>query len=304
MNGSFSKGYNSSFIALIPKVIDVEFVNDYRPISLIGSVYKFVTKIMANRLAFVIEDIVSDTQSAFVAERPILDGPFILNEEFLIDVLEAFGFGPTWCNWIRGTFCFVKASILVNGSPSNEFQFHRGLKQGDPLSPCLFILIMESLHLSVSKAANDGLFKGIRLHSTLSLSHLFYADDTLFIGEWSGVNLRGIIYILKCFYLASGLQINISKSQVMGVGVSRSSVEDMAASIGCSIMETKFRYLGVMIGECMSRHKAWDDVVVKLRQRLSKWKAKTLSIGGRLTLLKSVLGASPLYSMSIFKVPK
>ncbi|GJY01240.1 RNA-directed DNA polymerase, eukaryota, partial [Tanacetum coccineum] len=142
---------------------------------------------MANRLAFVIGDIVSNTQSAFVAERQILDGPFILNEvlqwckrknkkamffkvdfakaydsvrwDFLIDVLEAFGFGPTWCNWIRGTFCFAKASILVNGSPSNEFQFHRGLKQGDPLSPYLFILIMESLHLSVSRAVNDGLFK-------------------------------------------------------------------------------------------------------------------------------------------------
>ncbi|GKD61461.1 RNA-directed DNA polymerase, eukaryota, partial [Tanacetum coccineum] len=166
VNGSFSKGCNSSFIALIPKVIDAKFVNDYRPISLIGSVYKVVTKIMANRLAFVIRDIVSDTQSAFVAERQILDDPFILNEaydsvrwDFLIDVLEAFGFGPTWCNWIRGTFCFAKASILVNGSPSNEFQFHRGLKQGDPLSPYLFILIMESLHLSVSRAVNDGLFK-------------------------------------------------------------------------------------------------------------------------------------------------
>ncbi|GJX72551.1 RNA-directed DNA polymerase, eukaryota, reverse transcriptase zinc-binding domain protein [Tanacetum coccineum] len=90
----------------------------------------------------------------------------------------------------------------------------------------------------------------------------------------------------------------------MGMGVSRSSVEDMTTSIGCSIMETNFRYLGVMVGECMSRHKAWDDVVAKLRQHISKWKTKTLSIGGRLTLLKSVLGASPLYSMSIFKVPK
>ncbi|GJV40038.1 hypothetical protein Tco_1418478 [Tanacetum coccineum] len=80
VNGSFSKGCNSSFIALIPKITDAKFVNDYRPISLIGSVYKVVTKILANRLALVIADIVSDTQSAFVAERQILDGPFILNE--------------------------------------------------------------------------------------------------------------------------------------------------------------------------------------------------------------------------------
>ncbi|GJX15844.1 hypothetical protein Tco_0216676 [Tanacetum coccineum] len=90
----------------------------------------------------------------------------------------------------------------------------------------------------------------------------------------------------------------------MGVGVHQSSVEAMADSIGCSTMPNKFRYLGVMVREHMSRHKSWDEVVVKLKTRLSKWKAKTLSIGGRLTLLKSVLGASPLYMMSIFKVPK
>ncbi|GJT45462.1 hypothetical protein Tco_0954177 [Tanacetum coccineum] len=83
-------------------------------------------------------------------------------------------------------------------------------------------------------------------------------------------------------------------------------VEDMASSLGCTIMENKFRYLGVMVGAGMTRHKAWNDVILKLQSRLSKWKAKTLSIGGRLTLLKSVLvlGASPFYNMSIFKVPK
>ncbi|GKB36765.1 hypothetical protein Tco_0881707 [Tanacetum coccineum] len=69
-------------------------------------------------------------------------------------------------------------------------------------------------------------------------------------------------------------------------------------------MQKQFRYLGVTIGDRMSRNKAWENVIDKLRSRLSKWKVKTLSIGGRLTLLKSVLGASPIYSMSIFKVPR
>ncbi|GKB15420.1 RNA-directed DNA polymerase, eukaryota [Tanacetum coccineum] len=106
----------------------------------------------------VIAGLVSNTQSAFVAGRQILDGPFILNEvidwckrkkkkalffkvdfakaydsvrwDFLLDVLEAFGFGSTWCTWIRGISDFAKASLLVNGSPS-EFHIHRGLKQVD-----------------------------------------------------------------------------------------------------------------------------------------------------------------------------
>ena len=331
VNGSFSKGCNSSFVTLIPKVMDANFVNDFRPISLIGCVYKVVTKVLANRLAMVIADLVSDTQSAFVAGRHILDGPFILSEilqwckrkkkramffkvdfakaydsvrwDYLLDILEAFGFGLTWCKWIRGTFNFAKASILINGSPSKEFSFNCGLRQGDPLSPYLFIVVMESLHLSLVRAVDEGFFKGISLPGSISISHLFYADDALFLGEWSDGNLSHIIHILKCFFLASGMQINLHKSQVLGVGVPRHIVEQVATSIGCTIMQNKFSYLGVMVGECMSRRKAWEEVILKLRTRLSKWKVKTLSIGGRFTLLKSVLGASPLYNMSIFKVP-
>nr|GEU47521.1 RNA-directed DNA polymerase, eukaryota [Tanacetum cinerariifolium] len=304
--GLFPKGCNSSFIALILKVADAKLVNDFRPISLVGCVYKVVTKVLANQLSLVIADLVSDTQSTFVANRQILDGPFILNEilhwckrkrkqamffkvdfakaydsvrwDYLLDVLEAFGFGQTWCKWNRGTLSSAKASILVNGSPSNEFSFHCGLKQGDPLSPFLFILIMESLHLSFSRAVNEGIFKGVQLNGSINISHLFYADDVMFIGEWSDANLKGIINILQCFFLASGLKINIHKIQVMGMGIPSNIVKQAAASLGCGVLLNQFRYLGVMI--------------------------KTLSIGGRLTLLKSVLGASPLYYMSIFKVPK
>nr|GEZ15977.1 RNA-directed DNA polymerase, eukaryota [Tanacetum cinerariifolium] len=220
------------------------------------------------------------------------------------DVLEAFGFGPKWCQWIRGTFSFAEASVLVNRSPSNELSFHCGLKQGDPLALFLFILVMETLHLSFCRVVEAGMFEGIRLGTSLTLSHLFYADDALTLVEWTRDNLHCIIYVLQCFYLASGLQINIHKSQLLGVGVPRLDVETAASSIGCSIMNPQFRYLGVMVGNNMSRHKSRDSVVLKLRTLLSKWKSKTLSVCGRLTLLKSFLGASPLYYMSIFKTPK
>ncbi|GJT74569.1 RNA-directed DNA polymerase, eukaryota [Tanacetum coccineum] len=154
------------------------------------------------------------------------------------------------------------ASLLVNGSPSDEFHIHRGLKQGDPLSPFLFILVMEALHLSVCKAVDEDVFKGIQLQGSLALSHLFYADDAFFYGESLDNNLRGIINILKCFQSRVGLQINIHKSQILGVGVPRSRVEDMASFLGCTIMENKFRYLGVMVGAGMTRHKAWDDMIL------------------------------------------
>nr|GEV28411.1 RNA-directed DNA polymerase, eukaryota [Tanacetum cinerariifolium] len=81
--------------------------------------------------------------------------------DYLDDVLKSFGFGDKWRGWIRGCLKSAKGSVLVNGSPTPEFQFHRGLKQGDPLSPFLFILIMESLHLSFKKVMNAGLFTAI-----------------------------------------------------------------------------------------------------------------------------------------------
>nr|GEZ54868.1 reverse transcriptase domain-containing protein [Tanacetum cinerariifolium] len=96
--------------------------------------------------------------------------------DYLGDVLKSFGFGVKWCSWIRGILNSSMASILVNGSPTKEFQFHWGLKQGDLLSPYLFIIIMESLHLSFSRVIEAGIFTGIKIDSSTTLSNLFYAS--------------------------------------------------------------------------------------------------------------------------------
>ncbi|GJW39612.1 RNA-directed DNA polymerase, eukaryota [Tanacetum coccineum] len=187
------------------------FTYDFRPISLIGSLYKIIAKILANRLVVVVlGDIVNEAQSAFIADRQILDGPFILNEvlqwckskkkqslifkvdfekaydsvrwDFLDDVLKKFGFGDKWCNWIQSCLRSSRGSININGSPTEEFQFYKGLKQGDPLSPFLFILVMESLHLSFQRVVDAGMYKGIKLSPLLNLSHMFYVDDAVFVG--------------------------------------------------------------------------------------------------------------------------
>ncbi|GKF75374.1 RNA-directed DNA polymerase, eukaryota, partial [Tanacetum coccineum] len=123
------------------------------------------------------------------------------------------------------------ASILVNGSPTTEFQFHRGLKQGDPLAPYLFILVMESLHPSFSRVIEAGLFTGIQVDSSVTLSHFFYADDAIFIGKWNSDNVKCITHMLHCFSLLSGLSINLKKSQLLGVGMSDNIVTEAAYSI-------------------------------------------------------------------------
>ncbi|GJV40469.1 RNA-directed DNA polymerase, eukaryota, reverse transcriptase zinc-binding domain protein [Tanacetum coccineum] len=176
--------------------------------------------------------------------------------DYLDIVLSNFGFGAKWRSWIQGCLRSAMGSILVNGSPTSEFKFFKGLKQGDPLSPFLFVLIMESLHLS---------FNNVNLS-----------------------NLSIVVHVLKWFHLASGLKINLHKSKFMGVGISQDVVASVARSIGCATLHTPFNYLGVKVGGSVSKISFWDDVVAKLSSRLSKWKLRTLSIGGRLTLIKSL----------------
>nr|GEZ35292.1 RNA-directed DNA polymerase, eukaryota [Tanacetum cinerariifolium] len=100
------------------------------------------------------------------------------------------------------------------------------------------------------------------------------------------------------------MSINLNKSQILGLGIRDVIVSEAAKVLGCEVMKTSFNYLGIMVGGNMSLVNSWDETVNKLSKRLSKWKLKTLSIGGRLTLLKSVLGSTLIYNMSIFKVPK
>nr|GEU31990.1 hypothetical protein [Tanacetum cinerariifolium] len=197
-------------------------------------------------------------------------------KDHLDDILDKFGFGSRWRGWIRGCLHSSKASILVNGSPTDEFSFHRGLRQGDHLSPFLFILVMESLHVSFQRIIDRGLFDPIYIgnDNTIPISHLFYADDAMFIGKWTCSNVNAIMMMLHWFFLASGLKMNVHKSRIYGAGVRLSDIRQMDDRFGCIANNLPFTYLGVKV------------------------------VGGRLTLIKSFLGAIPTYYMSLFKVPE
>nr|GEZ52070.1 RNA-directed DNA polymerase, eukaryota [Tanacetum cinerariifolium] len=136
----------------------------------------------------------------------------------------------------------------------------------------------------------------------VSVSHLFYADDDMFIGKWSSSNVSVLVMMLHCFFLAYGLKINVTKSSLFGLGIQSSDIHLMADHFGCLVNKLPFTFLGVKVGASMTRHSSWLEVVQKVNTKLFKWKAKTLSVGGRLTLLKSVLGSLPTYYMSLFKV--
>nr|GEV88907.1 RNA-directed DNA polymerase, eukaryota [Tanacetum cinerariifolium] len=203
--GSFPPGLNSSLFTLISKVNNPLFIKDFRPISLIGFQYKIVAKFLANRLSKVIDSIISNEQSAFISGRQILDGPLILSE--VIDC--------TWRRWIRAGLTTSRASILINGSHTSEFSIKRGLRQGDPLSPFLFIIVMEGLHIAFRDGLMKNMFRGVSIGSLgIRLSHLFYADDVIIISDWNQNDMDNIIRVLNAFHLVSGLKVNINKSNL------------------------------------------------------------------------------------------
>ena len=269
---------------------------------------------------------------AFIKGRHIIDGPLLVNEiiswakkhkkkllllkvdfekafdslswSFLQSIMAQMGFGEKWRKWIHSCLNSAFASVLINGSPTSEFKLERGLRQGDPLSPFLFILAVEALNVVFLEARNKSIFLGAEVgKDKVPISHLQFADDALIVGHWSLPNARNLSRILTCFHLASGLKINFNKSKLFGIGVSSSEVNSIASSIGCQPSLLPCTYLGLPIGANMSRYGNWSSLIDRFQKRLSNWKTKTLSYGGRLTLIKSVLGSLGVYFFSTFKAP-
>nr|GEU59129.1 ribonuclease H-like domain-containing protein [Tanacetum cinerariifolium] len=197
-SASLTKGCNPSFISLIPKVADPT-KEEYRPISLIGCQYKVIAKLLANTL--VLPSIISNARSAYIKGRQIIDGPLIVNEliswskkhkselmifkvdfekafdsihwNFLDNVMIRMGFGFIWRNWIKGCFNSATFSVLINGSPSKEFSLERGLRRGDPLSPFLFLVAAEALHVVMEEAIEKMILGGFVLLKTATLFLIF-----------------------------------------------------------------------------------------------------------------------------------
>ncbi|GKD22471.1 hypothetical protein Tco_1224174 [Tanacetum coccineum] len=124
--------------------------------------------------------------------------------------------------------------------------------------------------------------------NVVPISHLFYADDDMFIGKWSCSNVNVLMMMFNCFFLASGLKVNVHKSSLYGVGVRLSGIQHMADQFGCLGNNLPFTYLGVKVCANMMQVNSWNEVVQKVTTKLSSWKTKALSVRGILSHLEGL----------------
>ncbi|XP_057424037.1 uncharacterized protein LOC130717711 [Lotus japonicus] len=190
--------------------------------------------------------------------------------------------------------------------PTDEFGMEKGLRQGDPIAPLLFLVVVEGLNGLLKQAVQLRKYSGYNLGNSeeVTVSMLQFADDTLFFGVASLQNAQTIECILRCFELVSGLKMNFHKSKLGGIALEGALAQRLAWVLNCRRMEIPFTYLGLSVGANPRKLSFWDPVISRLRSRLSRWRQKSVSFGGRLTLISSVLSSIPLFYLSFYLMPK
>jgi len=320
---------NSAFLTLIPKKADAVEAKDYRPISLVHSFAKLVTKMMANRLAPYLDKLVATNQSAFTRGRCIHDNYMLVQQTikilhrrkisslflkfdiskafdsvdwpFLLEILAHLGFGAVWRNLVSNLLHSASTQVLLNGEPGDFITHQRGLRQGDPLSPMLFILVMDVLNSLFMKAEAEGLL--LPLHSTGQRLSLYADDVALFIRSEED-DLQITKNLLQVFEEASGLRTNLQKSCVIPIHCDGEVAEVVNSTLQCSTTSFPTTYLGLPISDRKLRRSDLLIWIEKIAIKLPGWKAPLMSLAGRAVLVRYVITAIPIYLLIAIRVPK
>ncbi|KAL0340132.1 UNVERIFIED_CONTAM: putative mitochondrial protein [Sesamum radiatum] len=329
-------GMNSTHLVLIPKCKHPETLSQFRPISLCNVVYKIASKTIANRLKDFLDKIISPVQSAFVPGRLITDNillAFELNHflnskakggkgwmalkldvskaydkvewSFLEQVMVKLDFPPSSIRLIMLCISSVSFSFMLSGKQFGSLIPERGLRQGDPLSPYLFLLCTEAFSSLIQLAEREGRIQGVFVcQAAPSISHLLFADDTLIFCRASAESTQAVLDTLEVYQKASGQEINFAKSSV---AFSKSTREDLCSSIVTALTirrENKMElYLGLPSKVARSKKELFSTIRDRIWKKISGWNAKLLSQAGREVLIKAVLQAIPTYVMGCFRLP-
>eukprot|EP00253_Pinus_taeda_P022996 PITA_22996 len=279
-------GINSTFLTLIPKSNKSEDAQGFRPISLCNVIYKIIATLIAKILKPLLPNIISPEQTGFVEGRQILDGLVVTQEmihslnqkkqrgmmikldiskaydhlswRYLRMVLEAFGFKKRWIEWVYSMISTLIFSILVNGIPSNTFNATRGIRQGDPISPFLFIMAVEGLGRIIKRELREKRIKVLEpWGDNLAITRQQFVDDIMLFGEVSIKEVRNIKRVLEIFMEASGMEINKEKSCTFIFNTPDSIKAHLTRTLGFRQGDLPTKYLGNQLDIHPTRMKHW-----------------------------------------------
>lgn len=334
-NGTLEEGINDTLIALIPKIDLPTNPSHFRPIGLCNVIYKIITKTLANRIKPILRKLIGPEQSSFVPGRQISDNILIYQEalhsmrsrqgnkghmilkidlqkaydrldwNFIRNTLEEIGMNAKWVNNIMSCVETSKMKILWNGKQLEQIIPTRGIRQGDAISPYIFVLCMERLSHIIKEEVQQGRWKGIRLsrYGPL-LTHLFFADDLVLFAEASQEQVTIIKNCLERFSKASGQRINLEKSQIFfSKNVNREEAQRITALAGMPSTENLGKYLGIPSIHGRVTNNMFNPILDKIDARLDGWKTRFLTLAGRQVLAQTVLHTIPYYNMQTMFMP-
>jgi len=313
---------NEAFMILLRKKEQPSEISDYRPISLIHSFEKLLSKCLTLRLAPWLQRLVQPNQSAFIRGRSIHDNfrtvrlncvaihkarlPCVLLKvdiakafdsvdwSFLLEILQHMGFPRRWRDWLAGILSTASTKILLNGVTGQRICHARGLRQGDPLSPLLFVLVMEVLNRCFGWAHLNGLLSPILALEGHRVS--LYADDlVVFISPTVG-DLSVVKTILHVFGLASGLFTNLDKSRASPLNCEQEDLERVQQVLACGVADFPVRYLGIPLSVFRLKWADEQPLIDKVAARIPAWKGGLLNVAGRTALAKATLSAIPVHT--------
>ena len=331
--GSILTEINHTFLTLIPKKSNSIAPGEFRPIALCNTIYKVYSKILANRLKIFLPKLISEEQTGFVPGRSIYDGISIIQEtihsaiknkeacmflkldiqkaydkvdwRFLCKTLEAFGFSKQWINIIHQCISTPKISILVNGTPEGFFNISRGIRQGDPISPFLFIIMAEAFGRAIKKTQTDNMIKGVRVTKEVeNTTHQQFADDTILAGISTLQEANNFKHILDTYTKASGQMINAKKSEIYFLNTVEEVEDQICNKLGFKKGKFPFKYLGIYLDKNNYSNPSWEHNLKKIDNQTESWKGRWLTKAGRMTKIKAVLSAIPIYQLSCSQLPK
>lgn len=297
---------NNTFFTLILKKNDSADLGDFRPISLCNTIYKILSKCLANRLKTFLPTIISEEQTGFVANRSILDGIIIPQEivhttqltkepsmlmkidiqkaydkvdwRFLCKCMEAFGFSKQWVNLIFNCILTPKISILINGTLEGFFNISRGIRQGDLLSPFLYVIMAEALGRSITKYRVEGKILGLKASKNVpNITHQQFTDDMIRPGYANRQEVSAFKEVLNLYVKASGHCVNPSKSEIFFINTCLKIEKEICRMMGYKIGKFPCKYLGIDLDKGIQSSKLWQQVITKVQNKKSSWKGKWLT---------------------------